>query len=140
MLRANLTLSCYLPTPHKALFSFCQILENAKLLLVLLDHNKVYIYLDRLPTIDVVIQQSRPVKTLTRERLGEDFLFAFDEAKRALAVCASKEVPLYLSSGPKPHLPFAVSCNFTCSLLMRPSKHYRRRGVPSTLPHGIAKL
>jgi hypothetical protein len=101
-LRTNLTLSYYLRTPHKTLFSFCQILENEKLLLVLLDQNNVYIYLERLPTIDMAIQRDRPVKCLDRKSLGEDALFAFDETKRALAVCGSKKVPQYVTSGSKP--------------------------------------
>ena len=56
----------------------------------------VDIYLDRLPVISTTIQSRRPIKHLNREKLGQDILFAFDETKRALAVCASKKVPRYL--------------------------------------------
>ena len=83
--------------PHKFLFSFCQILENEKFLLILVNKEKVSIYFDRLHAISVAIQRDRPIKRLNRERLGHDVLFAFDETKRALAVCASKKVPRCLS-------------------------------------------
>ena len=74
--------------------SFYQLLENEKILLVLLDRDRVAIYLDRLPAINVAIRRDRHIKSLSREKLGEDVLFAFDEAKRSLAVCASSKVYL----------------------------------------------
>lgn len=83
--------------PYKFLFSFCQILENEKFLLILVDQEKVFIYFDRLPAISAAIQRGQPIKRLNRERVGQDVLFAFDETKRALAVCASKKVPRCLS-------------------------------------------
>jgi hypothetical protein len=43
--------------------------------------------------MDMAIQNDRPIKKLDRERLGQDILFAFDERKRTLAVCASVKVP-----------------------------------------------
>jgi hypothetical protein len=73
--------------------SFCQLLENEKLLLILTDRDGVSIYLDRLPAISTAIQRDLPIKRLNREKLGQDVLFAFDETKRALVVCASKKVP-----------------------------------------------
>lgn len=76
----------------RALCSFHQILENDKLLLVLLDRDKVSIYLDRLPEMDIAIQRERRIKCLNREKLGEGALFAFDETKRALVVCAPTKV------------------------------------------------
>ena len=42
--------------------------------------------------MDVAIQRNRPVKVLNREKLEKDILFAFDETKRALAVCAPTKV------------------------------------------------
>lgn len=80
--------------------SFCQILENEKLLLILVDGDNVFIYLDRLPAISTTIGRMRPVKRLNLEKLGQDVLFAFDETKRALAVCASKKVPRSLAQSP----------------------------------------
>lgn len=75
------------------MFSFCQILENEKLLLILVDRDKVFIYLDRLPAISMTIRRRQAIKRLDRGKLGQDVMFAFDETKRALAVCASKKVP-----------------------------------------------
>ncbi len=72
--------------------SFHQILENEKLLLILLDRDRIIIYLDRLLEMDTVIQRERPIKCLSREKLGEGALFAFDETKRALVVCAPTKV------------------------------------------------
>ena len=70
---------------------YCQILENEKLLLVLVDRENIYIYLDRYPAMETAVR-GRPIKLLKREKLGEDALFAFDETKRVLVVCASVKV------------------------------------------------
>ena len=48
----------------------------------------------------MAIKRERPIKRLNREKLGQDVLFAFDETKRALAVCASKKVPRRLLQSP----------------------------------------
>ena len=122
------------------LFSFCQILENEKLLLVLVDREWVFIYLESLSEIDAAIRGSRPIKSLKREKLGQDFLFAYDEMKRTLAVCASKMVrqcAVYSESWR--HIIFVISYNFMHSFSMRPSKPFRRRGMLSTFPPGTAK-
>jgi hypothetical protein len=71
---------------------FHQILENEKLLLILLDRERVSIYIDHLHAMDLAIRRERSIKNLNREKLGDDVLFAFDEAKRSLAVCASTKV------------------------------------------------
>ena len=42
--------------------------------------------------MDIAIQRRRPVKVLSREKLEQDVLFAFDEKTRALAVCAPTKV------------------------------------------------
>ncbi|KAH9963060.1 hypothetical protein BJV74DRAFT_880022 [Russula compacta] len=76
--------------------AFCRILENEKLLLVLIDQDWVSIYLERLATIDMVIRRNRPIKAFNREKLGQDVLFAFDEAKRVLAVCVSIKLQIHM--------------------------------------------
>ncbi|KAI0246219.1 hypothetical protein BJV78DRAFT_1286673 [Lactifluus subvellereus] len=76
--------------------AFYQLLENERLLLILVDRDKVAIYLERLPVMSMAIQRDRPIKSLNRERLGQDVLFAFDETKRALAVCASIKLQLHV--------------------------------------------
>lgn len=121
-------------------FSFCQILPNEKLLLVLFDRERVFIYLKPLPAIDAAIRRSQPIKILNREKLGQDVLFAYDEMKRTLAVCASKRVRrFFIYSLSERHLLFAISCNSTYSFSMRPSKLYRRKGVPLAFLRGIVR-
>ncbi|KAH9056526.1 hypothetical protein EDB87DRAFT_1636600 [Lactarius vividus] len=78
---------------------FHHLLENEKLLLILVDRDKFSIYLARPAAMDAAIVRGNPLKTLNRERLGlggdSDALFAFDEAKRALAVCSSVKLQLH---------------------------------------------
>ena len=62
------------------------------LLLVLADRDKHSIYLDHLSAMDAAIQRGKAIKNLNRDRVGDDVLFAYDEAKRMLAVCASSKV------------------------------------------------
>ncbi|KAH9047481.1 hypothetical protein EDB83DRAFT_2317547 [Lactarius deliciosus] len=76
--------------------NFCQVLENEKLLLILVDQVRVAIYLERFPAMDVAIERHRPVKVLSREKLEEDILFAFDETKRTLAVCAPTKLHFHM--------------------------------------------
>jgi hypothetical protein len=71
--------------------SFHQLLENKKLLLVLAHRDKILVYLERLPELDAAIQR-KPIKTLDRDNLGRGVLFAYDETKRTLAVCATTKV------------------------------------------------
>ncbi|KAI0302831.1 hypothetical protein B0F90DRAFT_1809754 [Multifurca ochricompacta] len=92
----NDRLSSMFHVPVGTDIAFHQLLENEKLLLVLVDQDKLAIYLERLPAMDMAIQQNRPLKCLNRERLGQDALFAFDETTRALAVCAPTKLQLHM--------------------------------------------
>ncbi|KAI0250894.1 hypothetical protein BJV78DRAFT_1275616 [Lactifluus subvellereus] len=92
----NERLSCAFRLPLDMNIAFMQILENEKLLLVLYDRDRVSIYLERLTAMNMAIQRDRSVKNLNREKLGEDILFAFDETKRALVVCASTKLQLHM--------------------------------------------
>ncbi|KAF8267057.1 hypothetical protein EI94DRAFT_1731643 [Lactarius quietus] len=76
--------------------AFHQLLDNEKLLLVLASRDKFHVYLERLPVLDAAIQRNKPIKTLSRDKLGLGVFFAFDEAKRTLAVCASKRLQLHM--------------------------------------------
>ncbi len=42
--------------------------------------------------MDASIQLDKAIKTLNRNKVGEDVLFAYDETKRMVAVCASAKV------------------------------------------------
>ena len=44
--------------------------------------------------MDAVIQRGKAIKTLNHDKVGDDVLFAYDEAKRMLTVCASAKVSL----------------------------------------------
>ncbi len=79
----------------EALFSYQKLLENEKLLLVVTDWDKHSIYLERLSAMDAAIQWGRATKTLNRDKVGEDVLFAYDESKRMLTVCSSAKVSPY---------------------------------------------
>lgn len=122
--------------------SFYHLVENEKILLVLLDRDRVAIYLDRLPAINAAILRDRHIKSLSREKLGEDVLFAFDEARRSLAVCASSKVYLRRSSLSKSANHDSLlsnSYNFTCSSSMRATGPFRHRAARLISLPGIAK-
>ena len=42
--------------------------------------------------MDEAIKRGKAIKPLNRDKVGEDVLFAYDEAKRMLTVCASAKV------------------------------------------------
>ena len=84
--------SCQMCRTSRIFSSFCQLLDDEKLLLILVEQDRVIIYLERLSAMGIAIQRRRPVKILSRERLEEDVLFAFDEKTRVLAVCAPIKV------------------------------------------------
>jgi hypothetical protein len=44
--------------------------------------------------MDAAIRRAKPIKTLNRDKVGEDVLFTYDESKRMLVVCASAKVCL----------------------------------------------
>jgi hypothetical protein len=83
--------------------SFHKLIENEKILLVLADRDKQWhsIYLEASFAMDAAIQQDKPIKTFNRDKVGEDVLFAYDEAKRMLTVCTSAKVsPFHISDVP----------------------------------------
>jgi hypothetical protein len=42
--------------------------------------------------MDGIIQRGKATKTLNRDKVGDNVLFSYDEAKRMLIVCASAKV------------------------------------------------
>lgn len=71
---------------------FHKLLENERLLLVLADQDDHVVYLERLSDMDAAIQRGKPIKSLDRDEVGEDVLFAYDETQRLLSVCTSTKV------------------------------------------------
>ncbi|KAF8260139.1 hypothetical protein EI94DRAFT_1897819 [Lactarius quietus] len=82
--------------PPWAELHFYRLLENEKFLLVLANQEKFFIFLERLPGLDMAIQRGKWIKSLNRDRLGQNVMFAFDEEKRVLAVCASTKLQLHV--------------------------------------------
>ena len=73
-------------------------LEGEKLLLVVADRaGNLNVYLDRLEGMDGAITRGRG-KPLNREKIGQEFLLAYDESKKMLAVVSSDKVLVHLCS------------------------------------------
>ncbi|KAG9310081.1 hypothetical protein JVU11DRAFT_9689 [Chiua virens] len=73
-----------------------QLLEGEKLLLIIADRvGNLTVYLDRLAAIQSAIARGRG-KPLNREKIGQDFLLAYDESKKILAVISSSPDKLQL--------------------------------------------
>jgi hypothetical protein len=69
-----------------------QLLEGEKLLLVVADCTDILtIYLENLAEVDGAIRRGRG-KALNREKIGQDFLLAYDESKRMLVIVSSDRV------------------------------------------------
>ena len=77
-------------------------MRDERCLLVVKYQQEVWIYLERFDTIDGALRRdSNPAfkKKLHQGKIGKDFLLAFDESKRMLAVCATDMVrhfPFYI--------------------------------------------
>ncbi|KIM92371.1 hypothetical protein PILCRDRAFT_417 [Piloderma croceum F 1598] len=73
-----------------------QLLQNDRLLLIVIDRSgNLLIFLEYLNAMDGAVKRNRP-RTLHRDKIGHDFLLAFDESKRMLAVCASTKLFLHI--------------------------------------------
>ncbi|KAF8548559.1 hypothetical protein OG21DRAFT_1422875 [Imleria badia] len=83
-----------LPLAHSVVC--VSLLEDEKLLLVVADRaGNLSVYLDRLEAMDGVISRRRG-KPLNREKIGRDFLLAYDESKNMLAVVSSDKLQLHI--------------------------------------------
>ncbi|KAF8548836.1 hypothetical protein OG21DRAFT_1448641 [Imleria badia] len=73
-----------------------QLLEGEKLLLVVADRaGNLNIYLERLEAMDGAITRNRG-KPLNREKIGQEFLLAYDESKKMLAVVSLDKLLLHI--------------------------------------------
>ncbi|KIK75506.1 hypothetical protein PAXRUDRAFT_172638, partial [Paxillus rubicundulus Ve08.2h10] len=83
-----------LPQGHSVVRA--QLLEGEKLLLVVADRNgNLTVYLEGLAGVDGAIQRGRG-KALNRDKIGQDFLLAYDESKRMLGVVSSDRLLLHI--------------------------------------------
>ncbi|KAH8986525.1 hypothetical protein EDB86DRAFT_2809505 [Lactarius hatsudake] len=94
----NTKLSSRFNIPIGLDIAFHHLLENGRLLLILVNRERFSIYLARPAAMDAAVRGG-PLKTLNRDKLGlggdSDILFAFDETKRMLAVCSSIKLQLH---------------------------------------------
>lgn len=89
---SNGTIAVYCLVSNALCSRHAQILENSRLLLVVTDrYGRVFIYLDSLAGMDGAIKRNKH-KVLHRDKMGQEFLLAYDESKRMLALCASTKV------------------------------------------------
>ncbi|KAI5998961.1 hypothetical protein F5J12DRAFT_286001 [Pisolithus orientalis] len=73
-----------------------QLLDGEKLLLIVTDRvGNLTVYLDHLTAIDAAITRGRG-KILNREKIGQDFVLAFDESKRMLSILSSDKLLLHI--------------------------------------------
>ena len=89
-------------------------LEGERLLLVITDHTgNLNVYLESLAGMDAAISRGRG-KPLNREKIGQEFLLAYDESKKMLAVVSSDKVRVILRyhgcAHSNTHLSFGHSC------------------------------
>ncbi|KAH7910222.1 hypothetical protein BJ138DRAFT_1127056 [Hygrophoropsis aurantiaca] len=83
-----------LPLGHK--ITHAQLLQGEKLLLVVVDSaGNLLIYLERLSMIDNAIERRRN-KVFHQDKIGQEFILAFDESKNMLAVCASAKLHIFV--------------------------------------------
>ncbi|KAI6035781.1 hypothetical protein EDC04DRAFT_2571420 [Pisolithus marmoratus] len=73
-----------------------QLLEGEKLLLIVMDRTgNLTVYHDHLTAIDSAVTRGRG-KALNREKIGQDFVLAFDESKRMLSIVSSDKLLLHI--------------------------------------------
>ena len=78
-----------------------QLLPSDRLLLIVADRlGNLTVYLESLTGIDGAVSRRRG-KQLNREKIGQDFVLAFDESKRMLSVVSSDKVRIPVLHGSK---------------------------------------
>ena len=89
-------------------YRHAQLLENDKLLLVVADRDgKLLIFLDTLAGMDGAIKRRKYIKVLHRDKIGQEFILAYEESKSTLVLCASTKV---LTSFSGLHFHWLIEC------------------------------
>ncbi|KAI1789535.1 hypothetical protein LXA43DRAFT_892776, partial [Ganoderma leucocontextum] len=74
--------------PADTYIVYAHLLPQSRALLVTRDHTgEGKVYVSPITNLQSALQGKRPAKELKRDKIGETFLLAYDEAKRILAVC-----------------------------------------------------
>ncbi|KAK0467152.1 uncharacterized protein EV420DRAFT_1507486 [Desarmillaria tabescens] len=92
--------------PLSSRILYIHLLASIKCLLVVDDNRpggNLYIYLEQLSLLDNAIQHNRHKKMLHKDKLGENFLIAFDEIKRMLLLYASSKLQLHIFAFDETH-------------------------------------
>ncbi|EIN14302.1 hypothetical protein PUNSTDRAFT_41556 [Punctularia strigosozonata HHB-11173 SS5] len=88
-------LSFRLPVHHRILH--IQLLQEMRCLLIVDDSKGgIHVYLEKLESLDKCVDRRAAKKTWHRDKIGGDFVIAFDETRRTLAVCGKKSPDLNL--------------------------------------------
>ncbi|KAK7684549.1 hypothetical protein QCA50_012496 [Cerrena zonata] len=98
----------FIPSPRlhpRSSFSFCtpvtdkvvfiQLLQDDRCLLVIESNESLNIYLERMDAIGKALENRMPKRTLRMERINCDYLLAFNESKRILALCTTNKSLLH---------------------------------------------
>ncbi|KAM5540363.1 hypothetical protein V8D89_005821 [Ganoderma adspersum] len=68
--------------------AYAHLLPQSRILLVTRDHaGEGRVYVSSVTSLRSALQGKRPLKELKRDKIGENFMLAYDETKRVLAVC-----------------------------------------------------
>nr|VWO93934.1 Protein SEY1 (EC [Ganoderma boninense] len=85
-LRSHSSMSFTLPVDTYIVYAHR--LSQSRLLLVTRDHTgEARVYVSSVTSLQSALQGKRPLKELKPDKIGENFLLAYDETKRILAVC-----------------------------------------------------
>ncbi len=73
--------------------SHLQLLQDERCLLIVdTGRGEIEVYLESNHDLGHALQHQRPKKSLRQEKIGGQYLLAYDETKRMLVVCATEKV------------------------------------------------
>jgi len=78
-----------------------QVLDNQKVLLVLQTSGvdgRILVYLEPLAALEGAVHRQRHKKIFHVDKIGLEYLIAFDEQKRRLAICGASKVMITTDS------------------------------------------
>jgi hypothetical protein len=96
---------------------------------------KLLIFLDTLAGMDGAIKRRKYIKVLHRDKIGQEFILAYEESKKMLVLCASTKV-IVSFGGFMSWLTGCSSFIYTSLFLMKVSGHCKPLVAPSTYYHG----
>ncbi|KAF9443582.1 hypothetical protein P691DRAFT_778790 [Macrolepiota fuliginosa MF-IS2] len=83
------------PLEHRVIHA--QLLSNDRILVVVDDQREHFLfYLENSVSIGNALEYSRRKRNIRKDKVGQDILVAYDEAKRTLVLCAPQKLILYI--------------------------------------------